>query len=174
MYPSCARKLRSPPFVRPGLAPLPNRAASHKYTGTLLSLPHRTTCPATLIAQKRGEAVGKRVTSSPLHQSMRPTSRHRDRGRPACTTLESQWASRHSCFKGAMTIQPWIQRLIRVSTQDMPWLQWSHGLSAMDTFQEHARRRSRRAASMEPRPSSHGYGDQGPEHEGGVGASMEP
>ena len=88
---------------------LPNRPASRKYTGNLLSLSRRTACPATRTAQKRGEAVPIKLTSSPLPQSMRPTSRHRDLSHPACTTLESQWASPHTCFNGAMTSQPWIR-----------------------------------------------------------------
>ena len=39
-------------------------------------------------------------------------------------------------FNGAMTSQPWIRRstVARLSSMPTYWLQWSHDLSAMDTF----------------------------------------
>ena len=38
-----------------------------------------------------------------------------------------------SCFKGAMTFQPWILSRVQRAPPPGDWLQRSHDLSAMDT-----------------------------------------
>ena len=60
-------------------------------------------------------------------------------------------------FNGAMALQPWIRRIYGTALLVMVTLQWSHGPSAMDTFQHPHRLKAAVKPSMEPWPFSHGY-----------------
>ena len=60
-------------------------------------------------------------------------------------------------FNGATAFQPWILRPDGSPAQCACSLQWSHGLSAVDTPRARCGRRHNPDPSMEPRPFSRGY-----------------
>ena len=140
MNPSCARKLRLSPSARLGSAPLPNRAASHKYTGTLLSLP-----AAPESAQINGTASSSQLELRPppapltapysladaamhhsqilMHHFLRLQWSH---DLSAMDTRQPRRSiGRRIGFNGAMTSQPWIRSPVQSASSTSSSLQWS-------------------------------------------------
>ncbi len=60
-------------------------------------------------------------------------------------------------FNGATAFQPWIRKIVVRYYKYGNWLQWSHGLSAVDTQLYDKDNNLLYNASMEPRPFSRGY-----------------
>ena len=63
----------------------------------------------------------------------------------------------NTSFNGATAFQPWRQSSLSTAHGSArTWLQWGHGLSAVETRGLHSRGVIRREASMGPRPFSRG------------------
>ncbi len=81
---------------------------------------------------------------------------------------------RSSPFNGAMAFQPWIRARLPAAWVGIATLQWSHGLSAMDTCVGSDDSIIGIVPSMEPWPFSHGYENVGSAVDAAPAPSMEP
>ena len=77
-------------------------------------------------------------------------------------------------FNGAMAFQPWIHGSLNDRVGIRFCLQWSHGLSAMDTIVLKNSIPASLIPSMEPWPFSHGYPDLSGREPPARAPSMEP
>ena len=110
-------------------------------------------------------AMDTRYRSRPPLPRLRPSMEPR----PLSHGYDRQRRAVHfgdDAFNGATASQPWILGIPKLREAASLSLQWSHGLSAMDTCPQFLRERVRNIPSMEPRPLSHGYRDRSPRARG--------
>ena len=149
---------------------------SHGYTGPACSSPPQALASMEPWPFSHGYANRTSRAGQHIRASMEPWpfshgyARRRVRPSPIRPASMEPWPFSHgyhasaaltptqsSCFNGAMAFQPWIPGS-STSTPVCPLtLQWSHGLSAMDTEWLRSGRFKQAHASMEPWPFSHGY-----------------